>query len=162
MSFKYSLWNKYLISKELTKGKVIPYEKIMQQIVKKPDYFTKRMQIRTMLKLNKTLQEPKPLKFKLNEFNPDTLYKAAHNFIVKPTFWVDRTHTSSLPVYSEYKQKHLVKRTIVRKVSGNLNDLVDELKKITSNSPIKVFTGRIEIDGLHVDKVKYYLTRLGF
>lgn len=165
MSFRYSLWNKYLISRELTKGKNVPYDKILKQIVKTSDFFSKKMQIRTIQKIYKMTRQPLPLKYKVKEYDFIDIYRQAQvplNPINLLPFNIFRTHTNSLPVYSEYKQKHMIKRTIIRNVRGDVEKLVNELYKVTSNSNIKVKTGKIEVDGLHVEKIKNYLARLGF
>ena len=52
--------------------------------------------------------------------------------------------------------------TVVRKVSGDLNELKAELSKVVSNAPIEEKMGRIEISGLHSEKVKLWMRRVGF
>lgn len=162
MSFKYTLWNRFLISRELTKGKMIPYDIIQRQITKSPAWLIKKMRYTTLVKLHHKLKTPEPLKYPLNEFNPDDIYKATHKFKTEIPFYVERTHTNCLPVYSEYKQRHLEKFTVIRRISGDIGEFVNELKKITSNSNISVKKGRLEIQGLHTEKIKLYLSRLGF
>ena len=51
---------------------------------------------------------------------------------------------------------------MVRKVIGDVDDFKQELAKIVSNSPIEEKMGRIEVNGLHSEKVKLWLRRLGF
>ena len=50
----------------------------------------------------------------------------------------------------------------MRKVSGDLNELKSELSKVVSNAPIEEKMGRIEISGLHAEKVKLWMRRVGF
>lgn len=159
---KLTLWQKYIISKELTGGRQLSISRIQQQIVKDPSYFAKRMRTSTKLKINRMIKPPEPLKYKINPYNEKDLYQPSLNFINKPPFFVHRTHTNMLPVYSEYKQKHQIKSTIIRNISGNVDDLAKEIQKITSNSHYEIKTGKIEVKGLHVEKIKHYLCRLGF
>ena len=64
-------------------------------------------------------------------------------------FEVKRTHRDNLPVYSEFKMNGQQKKTIVRNITGDLNQFKEELSKIVSNSPITEKMGRLEISGLH-------------
>ena len=108
------------------------------------------------------IQEPEPLKYKLNEYDPKSVNTPTKNFIQVPPFYVYRTFTNNLPVYSDYANRHEKVKTIIRHITGDVTELAKELEKITSGSSIKIKTGRIEIDGLHSEKVKLYLSRLGF
>ncbi len=38
----------------------------------------------------------------------------------------------------------------------------EELEKIVSNSPIEIKRGGITVKGIHVQKVKLWITKLGF
>jgi hypothetical protein len=50
----------------------------------------------------------------------------------------------------------------VRKIYGDVDAFKGELSKIVSNAPINDKMGRLEISGVHSQKVKIWLTRLGF
>jgi hypothetical protein len=50
----------------------------------------------------------------------------------------------------------------VRKIEGDVDAFKEELSKIVSNAPIVEKMGRLEINGVHSQKVKLWLTRLGF
>ena len=54
------------------------------------------------------------------------------------------------------------KVTVVRRIYGDINEFKTELSKVVSNAPIEEKMGRIEISGIHSDKVKLWLRRLGF
>ena len=54
------------------------------------------------------------------------------------------------------------KITVVRRITGDIEEFKTELAKIVSNAPIEEKMGRIEISGIHSDKVKLWLRRLGF
>ena len=77
-------------------------------------------------------------------------------------FQVERTHRSNLPVYSDFKMGGQRKRTVIRGITGDLDQFKEELSKIVSNSPITEKMGRIEVSGIHTAKVKLWLTRLGY
>ena len=54
------------------------------------------------------------------------------------------------------------KVTVVRKITGDINELKEELAKVVSNAPIEEKMGRLEISGLHSEKVKLWMRRVGF
>ena len=75
---------------------------------------------------------------------------------------MQRTKSGNLPVYKEYTQGRAIKYTVIRKISGDIEGLVGELKKITSNSKMRIKVGSILISGIHTTVVRDYLYRLGF
>ena len=77
-------------------------------------------------------------------------------------FEVQRTHKGNLPVYTDRRAGGQRRVTVVRKIYGDLQAFKEELSKIVSNSPIEEKQGRIEISGFHTQKVKLWMTRLGF
>ena len=77
-------------------------------------------------------------------------------------FDVQRTHKGNLPVYTDTRAGGQRKVTVVRKIYGDVNEFKSELSKVVSNSPIEEKMGRLEISGFHTNKVKLWLTRLGF
>ena len=77
-------------------------------------------------------------------------------------FAVERTHKGNLPVYTDVRAGGERKVTVVRRIFGDIETFKSELSKIVSNSPIEDKNGRIEISGFHTQKVKLWLTRLGF
>lgn len=162
MSSKLNLWQKYMISKQLTGNKLLPYSKIKQMILREPHYtIMKKWHPSKKIRFNKTIEEPKPLKFSLHDYNPISI-----NTPLQPkedvTFKIIRTHTNNLPVYTDYKHHHEIKFTIIRNIIGNVNDLANEIKKITSNSDVEIKTGKIMVKGIHLEKIRNYLLRLGF
>lgn len=52
--------------------------------------------------------------------------------------------------------------TVIRKIEGDIEAFKQELSKIVSNSDIEEKVGRLEVSGIHSQKVKLWLTRLGF
>ena len=77
-------------------------------------------------------------------------------------FNIERTHKGNLPVYTQMKMGGQQKRTLIRGISGDIEDFKQELSKIVSNAPITEKTGKVEVNGIHSAKVKLWLTRLGF
>ena len=77
-------------------------------------------------------------------------------------FDVVRTHKGNLPVYTDRRAGGQRKVTVVRKIYGDIDAFKEELSKIVSNSPIEDKQGRLEVSGFHTQKIKLWLTRLGF
>jgi large subunit ribosomal protein L49 len=108
-------------------------------------------------------QPPEPLKFKLQELpTPDNTWNQPLGLAAELPFTIERTHSNNLPVYTDLRNGGMRKLTVVRKISGDINEFKAELSKIVSNSPIEEKMGRIEISGQHSEKVKLWLRRLGF
>ena len=107
-------------------------------------------------------KQPEPLKFKLQnlpeEHNPLLPLGNTENL----PFFVARSKSSNLPVYRDYKHARGCKMTVVRKIEGDVDALLIELKKICSNADIRPRIGSLEVKGLHKKVVIDYLTRLGF
>lgn len=77
-------------------------------------------------------------------------------------FQIQRTHLGNLPVYTEFRNDRNRKLTVVRKITGDVEEFKAELAKVVSNSPIYDKVGRVEVKGLHTELVKLWLRRLGF
>ena len=77
-------------------------------------------------------------------------------------FRVERTNFGNLPVYSDYRNNGMRKLTVIRRVYGDIDEFVEEIKKITSNSEVYEKTARVEVKGIHTQKVTLWLRRLGF
>ena len=77
-------------------------------------------------------------------------------------FEIERTHKGNLPVYTDVRSGGTRKLTIVRNIYGDVEAFKTELSKVVSNAPIEDKMGRLEINGTHSQKVKLWLTRLGF
>lgn len=65
-------------------------------------------------------------------------------------------------MYTDYRNGGMQKLTVVRKVYGDIDEFKSELAKVVSNAPIEEKMGRVEISGVHAEKVKLWLRRLGF
>ncbi|KAJ1626074.1 ribosomal protein L49/IMG2, partial [Pavlovales sp. CCMP2436] len=77
-------------------------------------------------------------------------------------FKVYRSNYNELPVYHDYKNGRTRRLTLVRKYVGDTQALVRELVRVCEQPQVYVRTGRIEIKGLHKDKVVAYFESLGF
>ena len=169
------------LKNNMVKAAKNPTPTYMQQMIVREQVDRKdRLHPDVKRRWNQMTQEPQPLKFKLHDLQGESVdgdsestyklfekYKNFHvNEPLKPLeplpFIVERTHRSNLPVYSDYKMGGQQKRTIVRNITGDINQFKEELAKVVSNSPITEKMGRVEISGIHTTKVKYWLTRLGF
>lgn len=65
-------------------------------------------------------------------------------------------------MYTEYRSGGQQKVTIIRKIMGDVDGFKSELAKVCSNAPIEEKIGRVEVNGIHSEKVKLWLRRLGF
>ena len=65
-------------------------------------------------------------------------------------------------MYTDFRSGGGRKITVVRRIFGDVEEFKSELSKVVSNSPIEEKMGRLEISGLHTEKVKLWLRRLGF
>lgn len=68
----------------------------------------------------------------------------------------------ALPVYIDYKGHGTKTVTQIRKVTGDVEALANDLQKVCDGRPVHVKPGRLEIDGNYSARVKAYLTALGF
>ncbi len=95
-------------------------------------------------------QPLEPLKYKLQDLplGHDPLIPLGN--IEHLPFFIERTSSHNLPVYTQYKQMRHLKYTEIRKISGDISELVTELQKVTNRSEIRVKVGSIVIHGLHV------------
>ena len=77
-------------------------------------------------------------------------------------FLVQRAGVSeSLPVYTDYKGGRTKVITIVRKISGNAEELKSEIEKVVGRKA-EIRPGKIIIDGNYCMRLKKYLIGLGF
>ena len=116
---------------------------------------------------NRIIQEPLPLTYKLQDIS-EKLSNLRYE-ISNPLggtqhipFSIIRTHTNNLPVYTEYKNNRNIKQTIIRHIQGDVEEFKNELSKIVSNSNVTHKTGKVVVKGLHEEKIKLWLRRLGF
>lgn len=81
----------------------------------------------------------------------------------KLPFQFARTTNQQLPVYSDIKNGHSRRVTILRKYSGDVRELKEELTRLLGeNTTIEEHSASLQITGHHVLKLKRWLRRLGF
>lgn len=78
-------------------------------------------------------------------------------------FQFARTKAHQLPVYSDIKNGYSRRVTVLRKYSGNVVEIKEELHRLLGpQTKVEEHQGEIQINGHHVLKLKRWLRRLGF
>ena len=145
-----------------------PYQNLLNSKEKvKLDMLTRNLKKRKHMpkvqRFREQVTQPlEPLTYKLQELpeNHDNLVPLG----VKEElpFFVERTPSMNLPIYRDYNHDRSIKKTVIRKIGGDIEALMKELQKICSNSPMEAKVGQIVIKGLHKEVISDYFTRLGF
>jgi hypothetical protein len=102
-----------------------------------------------------------PIKHNLEHVIPRTAWSPAPKTSPDLPFIVERTTSSSLPVYTDYKHGRTKVITILRKCSGDIETLKSEMEKVVG-AKVDVKPGKLVVDGNYVLRVKTWLTGLGF
>lgn len=140
---------------------------LKQFLVRKPTRNWDDLHPNTKRELNRITAEPEPLTYKLQNISER---ESTSKYEMSPPlggnkhipFFIQRTHTNNLPVYTVFKNQGNIKLTTIRHIRGDVQEFKNELAKIVSNSDIFITTGRVSVKGLHAEKVKLWLRRLGF
>ena len=136
---------------------------VEKMMVRKPLDRPHRLHINAKKRYNKLTQAPLPLKYKLQELpEPDTSLDTPLGVSPDVPFKVERTNFGNLPVYTDYKNSGMRKITIIRRLYGDIDEFKTELAKICGNQEIYEKIGKVEVKGIHVEKVNLWLRRLGF
>jgi len=77
-------------------------------------------------------------------------------------FKVFRSKNGNLPVYRDYKFRRAKVTTILRRFTGNVDELKSELKKVVEPAVVEEKVGKIVIHGDKFVPVKQWLRGLGF
>ncbi|KAL5121057.1 mitochondrial 54S ribosomal protein img2 [Pleosporales sp. CAS-2024a] len=84
----------------------------------------------------------------------------------RPKYFVARSTTGNLPVYTEFKRGGSLQLTTIRKVNGDLVQLRDELRaflrKRIDHVTINYLTQHVVVKGHHKHEVKDFLEQRGF
>jgi hypothetical protein len=116
-------------------------------------------------KLIRATKPLEPLKYKLHPTTGPVSLQKPHTEPLTPLeqlpFWLERTTSGNLPVYIKYNCNHQIKKTIIRKISGDVDQFVAELSKVVSNAEVRRKVGKVEIPGVHKESVETWLFRLG-
>lgn len=107
-------------------------------------------------------QPPEPLKYKLHPVPAEVNYNNRLGVVQEIPWHVVRTKSENLPVYRRYTHGRTSNYTEIRLVQGNVDDFVTELKKVVSNSEVKLHLGKIRVRGIHKESVMRWLYLLGF
>jgi large subunit ribosomal protein L49 len=81
---------------------------------------------------------------------------------------VSRTPTNNLPIYSDIKAGKTLKQTRIRKITGDVQALKNEIIKVLELDPerekaeVNTLTGHILIKGWHTRRLQKFLTEKGF
>ena len=67
-----------------------------------------------------------------------------------------------MPVYSDFKNGHTRRLTIVRKIVGDEEALAREIYRVTGGAAVAVRPGRIEVEGDRRAELKTWLMGIGF
>ena len=98
-------------------------------------------------KLVSISQQPKPLEYKIHPAIDNLKMSFPHPQALTPLqplpFGIERTNTGNLPVYIEYNCNHQIKRTVIRKISGDVDKFCEELKKVVSNFEVRKKVGYV-------------------
>lgn len=88
---------------------------------------------------------------------------------VNQPYYIERTKNHMIPVYLHIKERGNKKRTVVRKIKGDIWLLEKEIREfLQKDTLIPIFTqvnefaNYIMVRGDHVNAIKYLLTKKGF
>ena len=78
-------------------------------------------------------------------------------------FHIGRSDISkSLPVYTEYKGGRTKVNTVLRKVSGDVKELMLEMQRVCDGKEVEIRPGKLIVNGNYHWRVKLWLAQLGF
>lgn len=144
-----------------SKGWVAP-QYLKENLIRQPTGKLERLHPNAKRVYNRMIQEPLPLTYKLHSEALIVDKEIPLGNTENLPFQIARTHTNNLPVYSEFKDMKNTTKTVVRLISGDIEEFRKELSKIVSNAKIEIKTGKVIITGLHREKITLWLRRLGF
>ncbi|KAF9923902.1 hypothetical protein FBU30_006063 [Linnemannia zychae] len=90
--------------------------------------------------------------------------KAAKTSTLPRTYFVERTKSGQLPVYSEFKNAGSRPLTIIRKIQGNATALKTDILMTYPSAEIQVNgrSNQVILRGLVMDDVRQWLSAKGF
>uniref|UniRef100_A0A3B0NHT7 Large ribosomal subunit protein mL49 n=1 Tax=Theileria annulata TaxID=5874 RepID=A0A3B0NHT7_THEAN len=92
-----------------------------------------------------------------SSFAKNTRFKKNHNL----PFKVTRTSSGNLAVYLKIRAHGTVLYTVVRHIYGDIQAMKEQLR-ILCESPVRERVGSLEVQGMHVKKIKKWLVSCGF
>ena len=91
--------------------------------------FQRRLHPSYAQKLVKATQTLLPLQYKLHPISIPISLEKPHQPPMKPLealpFSIDRTVSGNLPVYIKYNCNHKIKKTIIRRINGDVDKMID-------------------------------------
>lgn len=94
-----------------------------------------------------------------------TFHPATHIELPPPSYHISRTTAKNLPIYTEYKRGGNLHLTTIRKITGDLSALRDELRvflnKKNEDVKINALTGHVIVKGHCTAQVKEFLEARG-
>jgi large subunit ribosomal protein L49 len=75
---------------------------------------------------------------------------------------VERTRSLQLPVYTDFRNGRTRIMTQLRRYSGDVEALRDEMSRILGGAEVVAHPGRLEVQGNHVAQLRMWLMGLGF
>ncbi|PVU88319.1 hypothetical protein BB561_005911 [Smittium simulii] len=79
------------------------------------------------------------------------------------SYYVERSTFRSLPVYTEFRNNNTRKLTLIRKITGNIDQLKADLEPIVGpDIKINKNTNTVIIKGIFLREVREFLTKKGF
>ena len=116
-------------------------------------------------KLVRATKQPEPLTYRIHPASQTISLSKPHTAPLTPVeqlpFSLERTTSGNLPVYIKYNCNHSLKKTVIRKVRGDIDKFVSERRKVVSNAEVRRKVGKVEIPGVHMESVETWLLRLG-
>lgn len=114
-------------------------------LVREPYKRFKGLHPRSINRLIQITKKPEPLAYKIHQQPVDVSLPHAEPLgtLQELPFHIERSKSGNLPVYVRYRNERNIKRTLVRKVSGDIDAFAKELKKVVSNHSINIKVGRV-------------------
>ncbi|UVC54420.1 mitochondrial large subunit ribosomal protein [Theileria orientalis] len=116
------------------------------------------------------------MRFDLNLISRcNSIYNNQYRFIVQSSFAktnksnkncnlpfkVTRTPSGNLAVYTKIRAHGTVLYTVVRHIYGDIQAMKEQLR-ILCESPVRERVGSLEVQGIHVKKIKKWLVTCGY
>lgn len=132
-------------------------------LLREPHLRYKNIHPKAIQRLLRITKAPEPLKYKLHPISVEIglPHAAPLGALEELPFHIERSVSGNLPVYVRYRNERAVKRTIVRKISGDVEEFAKELTKVVSNNTVNIKVGRVEVPGVHRESINTWLLRLG-
>ena len=122
---------------------------IQAAMILRPQYkrFERKLHPQQVTKMTQITQQPQPLSYQIHPPVENLKFLYPHPAPLQPLqelpFSIERTVSGNLPIYIEYNSNHYIKRTVIRKISGDVDKFCEELKKVVSNFEVRKKVGYV-------------------